>query len=290
MFHSQPSGVGFSDISDRDDIPVDLHEAGQDIYTLLKTFSTDIFPEFANRPLHITGESMGGHYVTGYTHYIASRQLEDAQLGRVAEPVLNITSAVIVDGLIDGPYAAAGYYDFFCEDWRRDGRDSPLMNATACEEMANAVPSCELAGAQCRQTYDKDICAWAFYHCEETIGHYFHANVKPGGWNPYDSKIFPFADVGWLTNHGFPGRLECTEPPLCSGFASGPTLKYLNQPWVQDRLGVPGQDFKLIDFDTNVRWDAAKMVYVPVTRELTWLLDNTDIRVLVFNGNNDIIM
>lgn len=55
-------------------------------------------------------------------------------------------------------------------------------------------------------------------------------------------------------------------------------------------LGFPNTSFELIDFDTNGRWTEAKNVFLPVTRELTWLLDNTDIRILFINGNNDIIM
>lgn len=55
-------------------------------------------------------------------------------------------------------------------------------------------------------------------------------------------------------------------------------------------LGFSGLPFELIDFDTNNRWVKAEHLYRPVTRELTWLLDNTDIRILVINGNNDIIM
>jgi hypothetical protein len=39
-----------------------------------------------------------------------------------------------------------------------------------------------------------------------------------------------------------------------------------------------------------MRWHRAKSLFLPVTREMTWLLDNTCIRILVINGNNDIIM
>jgi hypothetical protein len=86
-------------------------------------------------------------------------------------------------------------------------------------------------------------------------------------------------------------RHACETPPLCSDFAHGATWKFFNQPWVQRSLGfAEGYPFELIDFDTNNRWVAAEHVHLPVTRELTWILDNTDIRVLFVNGNNDIIM
>lgn len=48
--------------------------------------------------------------------------------------------------------------------------------------------------------------------------------------------------------------------------------------------------YDLIDHDTNRRWDEAENIHLPVTRELSYILDNTDIKVLFINGNNDIIM
>lgn len=59
---------------------------------------------------------------------------------------------------------------------------------------------------------------------------------------------------------------------------------------MQERLGFSQWPFELIDFDLNERWTLEKHVFVPTTRELTWLLDNTDVRVLFVNGNNDIIV
>ncbi|KAI3578907.1 Alpha/Beta hydrolase protein [Fusarium oxysporum f. sp. albedinis] len=70
----------------------------------------------------------------------------------------------------------------------------------------------------------------------------------------------------------------------------GPEWKFLNRRWVQERLGFDRFPFYLIDFDTNERWDIAQNIHIPVTRELTWILDETDIRVLFINGNNDIII
>lgn len=97
--------------------------------------------------------------------------------------------------------------------------------------------------------------------------------------------------TGLLTYHDVKiGRNKCTEPPLCSNLNGGPAAVYLNQPWVQERLGFSQWPFELIDFDLNERWTLEKHVFVPTTRELTWLLDNTDVRVLFVNGNNDIIV
>ncbi|RMZ77601.1 hypothetical protein DV737_g4278, partial [Chaetothyriales sp. CBS 132003] len=267
---SQPVGVGFSAIEDRDDIAVTLREGARDVYQFLVTLSHDVFPHFAHRPWHLTGESMGGHYVTGYAQYIAALEKENAELG--IAPRINISSAVIVDGYIDQSRSSVGFYDFFCTDWAADGRHWPLMSDSACVVMAAGVPTCEVVGAHCRESYDRKVCESAIETCDETVGKYFYAGIRPGGWDPYDS------------------RHRCEEPPLCSDFAHGAVWKFFNQPWVQERLGFNNIEFELIDFDTNYRWVQDGSINLPVTRELTWILDNTDIRVLFINGNNDIII
>ncbi|KAH6952182.1 carboxypeptidase Y [Fusarium avenaceum] len=270
VFVDQPSSVGFSHVNDRDQVPVQLYDGAQDIHSFLATFTSSIFPDLADRPLHITGESMAGHYVTAYTKHIVSRQRE-ARHGS-GLPQLNIKSAVIVDGYIDASYQSSGYFDFFCSDWRGDGRDFPLMNATACTIMATAVPECEALGAQCRLTYDEALCSFASSWCEEHVGRFFLDDVKPGGWNPYDS------------------REKCIEPPLCFDLDHGVTERFLNRDWVQERFGFRNVSFQLIDLDVAKRWEAAGHLFLPVTRELTWLLDETDVGVLFLNGNNDIII
>lgn len=207
---------------------------------------------------------MGGHYVTSYTEYILKQERERALQG--LDIGIHIDSAIIVDGYIDGAYQYTGYYDFFCEDWRADGRPYPLMNATACQEMGEAVAACEKKGAMCRDSYDVDVCAWAMQSCDRTVGKYFADGVKPGGWNPYDSRYLPIFPLA-LQSKGFhdsktrfiisskancsPGRFKCQEPPLCSNFSTDETLVFLNQPWVQEQLGFPNYTFQLIDFDTN---------------------------------------
>ncbi|CAG7564369.1 unnamed protein product [Fusarium equiseti] len=262
VYIDQPVGVGFSEITDRDNIAVSLKKGAKDVHTFLKTFSHSVFPNLAGRPWHITGESMGGHYVTGYTKHIASQE----------EPGINISSAIIVDGYIDATRQFIGYYDFFCEDWARDGRKAPLMTEFACKDTREAIPECEKMAERCRDVYDIATCKAANEVCEEGVGEHFIDGVIRGGWDPYDS------------------RHPCEEPPMCSNLDHGPTWKFLNKRWVQEKLGFKHHPFDLIDLDTNERWDRAENIHVPVTRELTWVLDNTNISVLFINGNNDIIM
>ncbi|KAF5022698.1 hypothetical protein F66182_5246 [Fusarium sp. NRRL 66182] len=279
VYIDQPVGVGFSEITDRNEIAVSLQQGARDVYSFLSILSRHVFPELAGRPWHITGESMGGHYVTGYTKHIIQRERENAV--HDVKSGINISSVIIVDGYIDATRQFVGYHDFFCTDWAADGREAPLMNETACSNMAAAIPECERLAARCRDSYDIPTCRAANQVCEETIGEYFLQGVQPGGWDPYDKP-------GLILDNA--GRHPCEIPPMCSNLAYGPTWKFFNRPWVQDRLGFHNFSFNLIDFDTNKRWDRAENIHLPVTRELTWILDNTDIAVLFINGNNDIII
>lgn len=129
---------------------------------------------------------MGGHYVTGYTQYIVAHERKNAMSG--IEPRINISSAIILDGYIDATRQIIGYYDFFCTDWAADGRKAPLMNETACSDMAAAIPECEKLAVCCRESYDIPTCRLANEVCEETIGEYFLDGVRPGGWDPYDGE------------------------------------------------------------------------------------------------------
>ncbi|KAF5712492.1 carboxypeptidase Y [Fusarium mundagurra] len=260
----QPIGVGFSKVESRDKMAKNIHEAAQELEKFLSVFVSQVFPELASKPWHFAGESFGGHYVTYYLHHLLNEKPHET-------PLLNVSSAIIVDGYIDATRQSAGYYDFFCQDWRDDG-SKPLMSTRECDEMASYVPECERLGELCRQTVDVEVCHLAAKRCEWTVGKHFLENVKPGGWNPYDS------------------RKPCVEPPICSDLDGGAALQFLNRPWVQERLGFSDVSFELIDFDFNRRWDAEGTLYLPTTKQLTWLLDETNIHVLFINGNNDIII
>ncbi|KAH6664794.1 carboxypeptidase Y [Plectosphaerella plurivora] len=272
LFIDQPIGVGFSSITDRDLMAVTLEQGGSDLYAFLSLFTTQVFPETASRPWHITGESMGGHYVTGYIKYIVQQQRERTAHALPWTLAIDIGTAIIVDGYIDTTRSTAGLHDYLCLDWRNDGHEPLIRDAAKCASMAAGVPSCEAKGALCRATYDKEVCIVAAEHCNATVAGPFWENVKPGGWNPYDR------------------RESCDTPPLCSDMQGGPTHKYLNQPWVLDRLGYPGKSLSLIDMDANWRWQVDGHLFLPATRELQWLLDETNIRILFINGNEDMII
>lgn len=271
---------------------VTLEEGGSDLYGFLSLFTTEVFPETKKLPWHITGESMGGHFVTGYTKYIVQQQRERNAHRLPGTLAIDIATAIIVDGYIEVARSTAGLYDYLCLDWRNDGHEPLVRDAAACASMAAGVPQCEAKAALCRATYDKEVCILAADHCNATVAGYFWEHVKPGGWNPYDRKnpsLMQTAETKTLKLL-LTDRATCDVPPLCSDMQGGPTFKYLNQPWVLDRLGYPGKSLSLIDMDANQRWQRDGHLFLPATRELQWLLDETEIRVLFINGNEDMTM
>jgi serine carboxypeptidase-like clade 2 len=62
IFIEQPAGVGFSYSLDTDDYTVGDAQAAEDVYQFLLGF-TARYPKYAGRPLYLSGESYGGHYV-----------------------------------------------------------------------------------------------------------------------------------------------------------------------------------------------------------------------------------
>ena len=62
IFIEQPAGVGFSYSENTDDYTVGDAQAAEDVYQFLLGF-TARYPQYAGRPLFLSGESYGGHYV-----------------------------------------------------------------------------------------------------------------------------------------------------------------------------------------------------------------------------------
>lgn len=178
-----------------------------------------------------------------------------------------IQSITLVDAVIDymgsGPL---GEYDHMCQ-FDKDGNNKLKLgfNETTCRTIELAVPECQRLNSQCIDTYDLNICEATFIYCWEFVN-----LVRDSGRVIYDD------------------RLLCEgEYPLCG--VDGNFSEYLNRPHFQRALGLEGWDFKSLNWELNDRWQLSKELYVPTTREMTWILDETSIRVLVINGNNDII-
>ncbi|CAG9989010.1 unnamed protein product [Clonostachys byssicola] len=274
LFLDQPAGTGFSTARNGTfGGPDNLSEAAEDFGNFIDYFFRTMFPQFSNASLHIAGESFAGRYIPGFTQYLHHTQhLRRAHAPRIAPYV---DSIVLVDATVDAISSGAlGYYDHLCAH-TGDNRPSwrQTFNQTVCEAMSAAVPACERVVEQCRSTYDANLCDSAGASCDDNLGHLFSDEVVEGGMDPYDD------------------RRKCgSNPPFCEDFTGTGYSDYLNLPHVKAALGVSESNFQGINFDLNSRWATKKETNIPTVREVGFILDDTPTRVLVLNGNNDIIV
>lgn len=241
-------------------------EASQDFDKFLSIFFTEAFPEFSDQPFHIAGESFAGKYIPGFVDYIDKRQ----QLGVPGVSKTKISSIILVDAVIDvigsGPL---GQYDHMCQ-FDKNGQNKLELgyNQTTCREIEKAVPECQRLNSQCIETYDGNICRAAFEFCADNIERFILEG--PLRRNPQDDRV------------------ECNGPmPLC-GLDQFDI--HLNSPLVQNALGLENFSYSVISWDINQRWEESNEIFMPSTRELRYILDETATRVLMLNGNNDIIV
>ena len=245
-------------------------EAARDFDRFLSIFFTDVFPQFSHQPFHIAGESFGGTYVPGFVHFIDRRQ----QMGASDVFRTKIDSVILVDAVIDIIGSGAlGQYDHMCRFGADGDNEIPLgYNRTTCRAIETAVPECDRLNRYCLDTYDGHICRAAYEFCADHIEQFIYEG--PLSRNPEDDRVSCGGD----------------DDPLCG--LGGGIDAYLNSPRVQDALDLPTRpwNFSVVNWDTNTRWEQSNEMYLPTTRELRYILDETDTRVLMLNGNNDIIV
>ncbi|KAH0424723.1 hypothetical protein CcaCcLH18_11368 [Colletotrichum camelliae] len=146
------------------------------------------------------------------------------------------------------------------------------FNDTECATMAAGYPKCNHFSQLCDMAYDGQTCKAAYGACK-LVEDVVMNKVTPGGLNPYDDRV------------------DCVEPPLCGRLGIEEITKYLNQAHVQKQIGVKNQiDFKTVNIDLNEQWSTAPDLFIPTSREVAAILDRKHTRVLVINGNNDIIV
>ncbi|KAK1838112.1 carboxypeptidase Y [Colletotrichum chrysophilum] len=171
-----------------------------------------------------------------------------------------LDSIILVNALVSFPKVVLGLYEHFCVPTSVQGVELSVsrrgFNHTECAKMAAGYPTCEAAYGACKPVEDVVM-----------------NKVTPGGLNPYDDRV------------------DCIEPPLCGRLGMEEITKYLNQAHVQKQIGVENQiDFKTVNMDMNEQWSKASELFVPTSREVAAILDKKHTRVLVINGNNDIIV
>lgn len=160
LFLDQPAGSGFSSIAPGASYHQTDHDGAADFQFFLNVFFHDLFPSFAKLPMHIAGESYGGHFVPTYVqHILQSRDFNsrDAFQG-------NISSLIFVNALMDMTATIVGSYELLCTGFR-----GQVLNETACQYMADHLPECERLGGLCRLVGGHEVCQSALDYCMSTV-------------------------------------------------------------------------------------------------------------------------
>lgn len=211
IFLDQPVNVGYSYSSNA---VSDTNAAGKDVYALLTLFFQQ-FPQYAEQPFSIAGESYAGHYIPVFTSEILSHKNRN----------INLKSVLIGNGLTD-PYSQYPYYrPMACGEGGYDA----VLSESQCQSMDNALPRCQSMISSCYESKGFFSCVPASIYCNNQI----LGTYQQSGRNPYDVRI------------------DCEGGSLCYPGLSN-IDSYLNKKDVMEALGVETVDtYDSCNFDIN---------------------------------------
>ncbi|KAF3923560.1 hypothetical protein ABW20_dc0105045 [Dactylellina cionopaga] len=273
MFVDQPAGVGFSTTSNDSYFPYTAQDTATDFSNFIRRLFKHVIPEFASHKVHFMGESFAGVYFPSILTKIIDQQQSLRELG-MPDPFPKIESLVLADALVDWAANSIGYYRTTCIELPDEtGVEGQILNKTACELISRSVPDCEKLGNECRLSMDGPTCFAAFTVCD-SMGESFQDLVRAGKRSPYDM------------------RADCPDRDLCLDYFEKRMTTYLNQPLVLELLGLPNNTVYFdTNFEINRRWSEwGYDTAYPMLDRMTKILEETDIRVLIYNGNSDWII
>merc|ERR1712054_333179 len=246
IFLDQPVNVGYSYSSSSVSNTV---AAGKDVYALLTLFFKQ-FPEYAEQPFHISGESYAGHYIPVFASEILSHKKRN----------INLRSVLIGNGLTDGLTQYEYYRPMACGD----GGLPAVLSEQECTSMDNALPRCQSLIQSCYNSESVWSCVPASIYCNNAIiGPY-----QRTGMNPYDV------------------RKKCGSNSLCYDELDW-IQEYLNKPEVMKALGAEVDSYDSCNFDINRNFLFQGDWMQPFHRLVPDILK--EIPVLVYAGDADFI-
>ncbi|PIA16344.1 peptidase S10, serine carboxypeptidase [Coemansia reversa NRRL 1564] len=167
LFLDQPTNVGFSYGAD----VFNSIAAGKDVHALLQLFYKE-FPEYAQGPLHVFGESYGGHYVPAIAKAIhdSNRELR----------VLPLSSIGIGNGFVN-PLVQHKYYSkMAC-----NSTYPAVFSSEKCAAMDAAYPKCAQLTQACYRWRNALACLPASEYCERNIAEVYTSS----GRSYYDVRL-----------------------------------------------------------------------------------------------------
>ncbi|KAI9730204.1 MAG: hypothetical protein M1834_005968 [Cirrosporium novae-zelandiae] len=246
IFLDQPVNVGYSYSGSSVSNTV---AAGKDVYALLTLFFKQ-FPEYAEQPFHIAGESYAGHYIPVFTSEILSHKKRN----------INLRSVLIGNGLTDGLTQYEYYRPMACGK----GGYPAVVDEGTCQSMDNALPRCLSLIQNCYESGSVWSCVPASIYCNNAIiGPY-----QRTGQNPYDVRV------------------KCKGSDLCYDELDW-ISKFLNKPEVMKSLGAEVDGYDSCNFDINRNFLFQGDWMQPFHRLVPNILE--EIPVLIYAGTADFI-
>lgn len=187
VYIDQPVGAGFSYVDNHHDTGAyhnSTEAAALDIVAFIKLFQEG-FPELANNPLTIAGESYGGRYVP-----IIGASILDYNRLVPKESRIPLNSLIVVNGWTSPPYQAPAIYDVGCYDYKGQ---PPYFSLEECELMARSLDQMNGLLSACSSAGDSLMCTTAGKRFDELI------------MDPMQSKHQNMYDR----------RMSCPEPGRC---------------------------------------------------------------------------
>ncbi|KAI9229838.1 MAG: Alpha/Beta hydrolase protein [Piptocephalis tieghemiana] len=267
LFLDQPADVGYS----HGEGAKTSDKAAEDVFAFLQLF-LHAFPDYAESPFHIFGESYAGHYVPAIAETLFSSSSSNTATTTTTTTApphrphpsifpIRLESLGIGNGLVDPLTQYAHYAKMACNNTY-----APVLGESECSSMQEAYPTCASLIGPCYRYRSAFACVPAAMYCNSRIiGPY-----QRSGQNPYDVR-----------RKCDPGNNLCYD-------ALTSIEAYLNRPEVMKELGVQVSEYKSCNMDVNGRFMMAGDWMRPYHRILPNILER-GIRVLVYAGDADFI-
>lgn len=265
IFVDQPVNTGFSFSESSDDIgPLTEREIAEDMYEFLLGFF-DQYPKYSHLEFFLAGESYQGHYAPPLARRIMKGNEEAKRInhastynGRYLRRI-KLKGISIGNGFVDPltQYESFAPFAYANNLITRDQFD--VMNAT--------LPGCLSLIRECRQS---TRAGW-------------HACVEAHVTCMY-SQLLPIA---WSGVNMYDLRRPCGIDPLCYDFSH--IDRFLKQSKVRKAYGVGERKWQTCNRHVNLNLAIAGDWMTSFAKDIPNLLDEHNLRILVYAGDQDVI-
>ncbi|EKM57659.1 uncharacterized protein PHACADRAFT_138896 [Phanerochaete carnosa HHB-10118-sp] len=260
IYLDQPVGTGFSYGSPGS---TTLANLAVDVYAFLQLFLRR-FKRYSELPLHIAGESWGGHYVPHIASYVDEQNDRLVYAPRRGQLKVNLKSILLGNGLTEPASQFETIAEYMC-----GGAPYPPFEAedSRCRTWQAETPACLRMINSCYQYQTNATCVSATLYCWPAL---FEGPLSESGKNVYDL------------------RKSCDETPLGLCYAEFDDIAaWLNKTSTKRALGVdPDYNFQMVNTGVQVPFYYKGQAMLNSAALLAPLVDR-GIRLLAYAGDVD---